>query len=318
MTPTRVLLVDDSEIALATIGRIVASIPDVEVVGTARDVRATVEFLDHRSVDVVVMDLVMPENSGFAAIQTLKARVGIVAVSGFAPDSELARESIARGAAAYVSKLELRDRTGIAALAGAIRRASTARTQKRSIVAIGGSTGAPEVAAEIVTHLRGLPVSVVVVQHLPPNRVEAFAQRLGQSGLRSKVASDGEQLASESIYVSPGDRHLRLVRPGRVSLGDEPPVHGHRPSVTHLMRSLVPFGPSVFAIVLSGMGDDGAEPIADLVAAGASVVAQLPKSCAVSGMPDAALLASRSVRALTPTEIGVAARWFVEAHVSVP
>ena len=183
-----------------------------------------------------------------------------------------------------------------------------------AIVAIAGSTGAMPALERFAPTLGALDVAVLVVQHLPPERMGTFAEWLSAAGLVARVAEQALPLTRGEAVVAPGHHHL-VVRPGqRAELDGSPAVAGHRPSADLLFRSLVPVAPLTLAVVLSGMGSDGATGLAPLVAAGARCIVQRADTCPVSAMPMAAQEAAKGqARALAPSEIGAAIRsWLAE------
>jgi len=145
--------------------------------------------------------------------------------------------------------------------------------------------------------LEALPPDVpglVIVQHMPEPFTAAFARRLGQTcRLEVREAVDGDRVREGLALVAPGDRHTILRRTGRsyvVRVTDGPPVSRHRPSVNVLFRSAAQAaGANAVGVILTGMGDDGADGLLEMRNAGAHTVAQDEASCVVFGMPGAAV-----------------------------
>ena len=160
----------------------------------------------------------------------------------------------------------------------------------RAIAAIGivASAGGPNAIADILSDLprRGMP-PVLIVQHIAPGFAAGFASWLGQrAGYPTTLAQDGEEMKPGHAYVAPEDRHLGADASGRIVLSDAAPVGFFRPSGTWLLRSLgLSFGPRALGLVLSGMGDDGADGAVVLRRAGGRVAAQDQQSSVVFGMP---------------------------------
>ncbi|MBN2191885.1 MAG: chemotaxis-specific protein-glutamate methyltransferase CheB [Polyangiaceae bacterium] len=160
------------------------------------------------------------------------------------------------------------------------------------LVVIAASTGGPAALAELVPALTpGRDASVIVVQHLPAGFTSALAEQLAERAPFSvREASHGDELAPGAAFVAPGDRHLIVDRGGRIALHDEPPVHGVRPAADHTLRAAAQvFGPRVVAVVLTGMGHDGALGTAAVKAAGGRTIAQDRATSTVYGMPRAAV-----------------------------
>jgi two-component system chemotaxis response regulator CheB len=175
-----------------------------------------------------------------------------------------------------------------------------------AVIGIGASTGGVEALRELLTRLPGDMPPILIAQHMLPGFTGAFARRLDAScELLVKEAEDGEDLLQGVVYVAPGGRHLLLTRrPGAYTLrlSEEPPINRHRPSVEALFRSMVgAAGVHAVAVMLTGMGGDGAEAMLALRHAGARTIAQDEASSVVFGMPRQAIAlgAAQEVLALT-------------------
>ena len=161
------------------------------------------------------------------------------------------------------------------------------------ILAIGASTGGPEALARVLPALPAdFPVPVVVTQHMPPMFTRMLAERLDAAcTLRVREAADGDPLTPGTVLLAPGGRHLSVARDGtslRARLTDTPPVNSCRPAVDVLFASLPPLlGGAVLAVVLTGMGADGASGAAAIAAAGGRVWVQDEATSVVWGMPGA-------------------------------
>jgi two-component system chemotaxis response regulator CheB len=135
------------------------------------------------------------------------------------------------------------------------------------------------------------PLPIVVVQHMPPGFTEAFARRLDSlSRLRVSEATEGQRLVRGRVLVAPGGRHLRITPGLAVVLTPEPADARHIPSIDVTMRSAARSRPGrVLAVLLTGMGEDGAEGMATIRAGGGVTIAESESSCVVYGMPRAAV-----------------------------
>lgn len=309
MSLVRVVVADDSQIAAERIAQVLSRHVRIRVVASKGSAEQLAQAVEELAPDVVTLDLLMPDRTGLALIRGLSARTGVVVVSDHDRGSTLAQESLAQGALAYIEKRTLASEAGQAQLLEAVLRTRSAlgRRPVKQLVAIAGSTGAIAAFEAFAADLRRLDAAIAVVQHLPADRTASFASWLCTLGLRAEVVSQGGPLASGHTYVAPGNRHLILERGARTVLDEGPPIKGHRPSATALFRSLVDRAPATVAVVLSGMGDDGAATLAALVQKGARCIVQKRSTCPATGMPDAAMLAAGG-RALTlaPREIGLA------------
>jgi two-component system chemotaxis response regulator CheB len=161
------------------------------------------------------------------------------------------------------------------------------------VVAIGTSTGGPNALAEILPALPyDLPVSVLVVQHMPPVFTAHLAERLAERcALEVREGVTGALLLPGAVWIAPGDQHMAVRRSGgevRIALHSGPPENSCRPAADELFRSATAaFGAGVLAVVLTGMGQDGLRGCEHVRAAGGAVVAQDEETSTVWGMPGA-------------------------------
>ncbi|HSQ32659.1 MAG TPA: chemotaxis response regulator protein-glutamate methylesterase [Gemmatimonadaceae bacterium] len=193
-----------------------------------------------------------------------------------------------------------------------------------NLVVIAASTGGPRALTAVLPRLpRSLDAAVLVVQHMPAGFTRSFAQRLDTvSPMRAEEAQDGDTIVNGRIYVAPGGRHM-TVRDGEqgsaIALDDTPPLWGVRPAADHLFRSAAQqFGPSVVAVVLTGMGRDGADGTRAIRSAGGRAVVQDRETSTIFGMPHAALQHAGADRVLPLGDIGNAIVELLESvrHVS--
>src|SRR5438128_912309 len=170
------------------------------------------------------------------------------------------------------------------------------------VIAIGVSTGGPQALQYVLSQLPpDFPGSIVVVQHMPEGFTEMFARRLDEiCSIGVKEAQSGDLLLAGRVLICPGSRHLKVKRLplGDVAvLSDDPRVNGHRPSADVLFKSLAEeFGPKGIAVLMTGMGDDGAQGMGTVKAAGGMTIAQNEESCVVFGMPKAAIDRGYAIR----------------------
>jgi len=166
------------------------------------------------------------------------------------------------------------------------------RTTDR-IVAIGASTGGTEAIREVLESLPPDAPAIVISQHIPAAFSTPFAERMNRcSQMAVCEAQDGQYILPGHVYIAPGDRHLLVERDGaryRCRLSHGPHVNRHRPSVDVMFRSVAQnVGPNAYGVILTGMGDDGARGLKEMLEAGASTIAQDEASSVVWGMPGAA------------------------------
>jgi two-component system, chemotaxis family, protein-glutamate methylesterase/glutaminase len=322
--PIRVLVIDDSAVMRKLLSALLARDPDIEVVATAVDGAVGLRKVARFQPDVVTLDLEMPRMAGLDVLREMvgQSEVPVVVVSAHTPrDAALTATALSLGAVEVVAKPSGLSPEGLqvmaAQLSETVRAVGGRRWRRpqppaplplpslvapptqtaptRRVVAVAASTGGPAALAHLLARLpRELPAAVLVVQHMPEGFTKGLAERLNNlCSLSVREAQDGEPLQAGHVLVAPGGRHLRVGR-GRdscVALLDRgPTVSGHRPSADVLFDSVARiFGPRAVGVLLTGMGEDGAEGLAALRAAGGRTLAQDEESSVVFGMPRAAV-----------------------------
>jgi len=162
------------------------------------------------------------------------------------------------------------------------------------LVIIGASTGGTEALKDVLTAMPADSPGILITQHMPAAFTSAFANRLDRlCRISVREARDGDRVLPGHAYIAPGDRHLLLARSGAnyvTRIADAPPVSRHRPSVDVLFRSAAnSAGKNSIGVILTGMGDDGANGMLEMKQAGAHTIAQDEASCVVFGMPREAI-----------------------------
>lgn len=183
------------------------------------------------------------------------------------------------------------------------RHSAGATSRRVPVVAIGASAGGPTPLATLLGLLRAdFGAAVAVVQHLPNGFAEAFAEYLrSRIPLKVKAIKTKELMQAGTVYIASDDRHLVASGADHFALSTAPPCAGHRPSVDVLFSSLVANHSSrTCAIILSGIGQDGVLGLGNLRKHGALTMAQSQDSCAVFGMPQAAIQTGAARLALSP------------------
>jgi two-component system, chemotaxis family, protein-glutamate methylesterase/glutaminase len=326
--PIRVLVVDDSALMRKLIPQMLAADESIEVVGTAMDGSFCLKKIEELKPNVVTLDLEMPGMNGIDALKEIMRRepVPVIVFSSHSTEgasvtmkalglgafdfvtkpkdatahmAETARELIAKVKAAADCKLKPRMLTGIPPRPEKVTVAAGVPTR---VVAIGVSTGGPQALEYVLSHLPGdFPGAIAVVQHMPDGFTDMFARRLDEvCPLRVKEAQSGDLLQPGRVLICPGSRHMKLKRLplGDIAvLSDEPRVNGHRPSVDVLFRSVAEeFRANAVGVIMTGMGDDGAEGLGAIKKEGGMTIAQSEESCVVYGMPKAAIERGYAVR----------------------
>ena len=293
-----VFIVEDSEVARELVRRVIDDAPDLVVVGVATSVEEALAHPQLDNADVVLLDMWLPGRSGLGVVRQLAAERSVIVVSDNAEGSPMGREALAQGAAAVFEKAELARPAGRQRLCGAVRGASKRAGSAHAVVAIVGSTGAMTALERIVPAIAKEPISLLVLQHMPAGREGDLARFLTSLGMPSRTAKTSDAIEIGRALVATAEGHLVVSGPSRVSVVHGPPVDGHVPAATELLRSAARLGPRLVAVVLSGMGRDGADAVSGLIGAGATVLALSPRDCAAPSMPAAALAASTRVSAV--------------------
>ncbi|SOS29071.1 Chemotaxis response regulator protein-glutamate methylesterase of group 2 operon [Pseudomonas syringae pv. avii] len=184
---------------------------------------------------------------------------------------------------------------------------SMAQTTER-IVAIGTSTGGTQALEAVLTALPRVCPGIVIVQHMPEKFTASFAERLnGLSQIEVREARNNDRILPGLALIAPGGKHMMVTRSGayyHVQVIDGPLVNRHRPSVDVLFRSVARFaGKNATGIIMTGMGDDGARGLKEMLDAGSSTVAQDEASCVVFGMPKEAIKLNAAQRIMPLQEI---------------
>jgi two-component system, chemotaxis family, protein-glutamate methylesterase/glutaminase len=175
-----------------------------------------------------------------------------------------------------------------------------------SVIAVGASTGGTEALRVFLAALPEDCPPVVIVQHMPEVFTRAFADRLNQEcRIAVREAQDGDRLRTGHALIAPGNRHMLVNRSGEelvVQITDGPLVSRHRPSVDVLFRSVaISVGSKAIGVIMTGMGDDGAQGLCEMKEAGATTIAQDESSCIVFGMPREAI-ARGAVNVVVPLQ----------------
>lgn len=332
----KVLIVEDSPVIQEFLVHILTADPQIQVIGVAHNGEEALEVVQQKRPDVITMDINMPKMDGFAATRKIMETypVPTVIVSGSVDVNEVAItfRAMEAGALAIVARpagighpnyaataRELVQTVKLMSEIKVVRRwprvrseplVPTPKVQKAptiiEVVAVGASTGGP---VALQTILSGLPkdfcVPILIVQHIAAGFVHGFAAWLAQStGFPVHVAADGQSLLPGQVYVAPDGFHMRVGRGRRITLSQEEPENGLRPSIDHLFRSVAQvFGPNAIGVLLTGMGKDGAEELKVMKEQGAVTLVQDEESSVVPGMPGEAIKREAATYVLPPDKL---------------
>lgn len=315
-----VLVVDDSAVVRRVIADVIDASGEFRVVGVAANGLEAIRQVHALDPTLVTLDIQMPELDGLQTLGYIMSELPrpVVMLSALeAPAAgDLTMRALELGAVDFVRKPGRDDALDATALAtqllAALRGAAGSNPRATAIlarphpasratrppaaparfaVAIAASTGGPRALAELIPAIPpGLGAAVLVVQHMPAGFTESLARRLDRLALFPVTeARAGERVMADHVYIAPGGRHMVLTESdgaATISLHDEPPVWGMRPSADPLFASVaLVFGRNAVGVVLTGMGRDGAEGLRLLRGAGAYAVIQDPASSVVYGMP---------------------------------
>lgn len=320
--PIQVLVVDDSAVVRQALTAILGQERDMRVV-TAQDPIFALQKMQTLRPDVIVLDLEMPRMDGITFLRRLMKDdpLPVVICSSLAArGAEAAMLALEEGALSVITKpklgvrdflhesaMQIIDTVRAAALSRLRRRRAAAHprpvadlgtpvlgTTTDQVVVVGASTGGTEALRELLSAMPVDCAGIVVVQHMPELFTAAFAKRLNEvCRIEVKEAEDGDGILAGRALIAPGNRHTEVARSGGryvVHVSDGPLVSRHRPSVDVLFHSAArAAGSNVVGVIMTGMGDDGANGMLEMKRAGAYNLAQDEASCVVYGMPKEAV-----------------------------
>jgi two-component system, chemotaxis family, protein-glutamate methylesterase/glutaminase len=336
----KVLVVDDSALMRKLIPIILERDPAIEVVGTAMDGAFALRKIAELRPDVVTLDLEMPRMDGMETLRMImrNAPRPVIVFSTHSREGAYSTfKALALGAIDFVAKpkdaasghldpiaFQLIEKIKVAKRAGglkklpafeiepqpSLKRKSPAMIAPSRIIAIGISTGGPNALQYLLAQIPAdFPAAFVIVQHMPEGFTDMFARRLDECcAMDIQEAKSGDLLVAGRVLICPGNRHMmvrRMPRGEMVVLSDSPPINGHRPSVDVLFHSVAQeFGLTAVGLLMTGMGEDGAEGLGAIKAAGGMTIAQSEETCVVSGMPRAAIVKGYANKILPLENLG--------------
>jgi two-component system chemotaxis response regulator CheB len=325
----RVLIVDDSAVVRQTLSEILSGDPEIAVIGTASDPFVAAEKIEEEVPDVIMLDIEMPRMDGLTFLQKIMSQhpIPVVICSSLAEEgAQSTLKALEYGAVEIIAKPRLGSKKFLeessVALRQAVKAAASARVRvltagrtvepkltadailprataamletTEKVVVIGASTGGTEALRSLLEVLPPDAPGIVIVQHMPEMFTRAFANRLDSlCRISVKEAESNDTVLRGRALIAPGNHHVLLKRSGAryyVEIKDGPLVSRHRPSVDVLFRSAARYaGPNAVAVILTGMGDDGARGMLEMKQAGAATIAQDEATSVVFGMPNEAI-----------------------------
>ena len=324
----KVYVVDDSAIVRQTLMHLLQGDPEIELMGSAPNPLIAGPIIRKSRPDVLLLDIEMPGMDGLTFLRQIMAESPIPTVicsTLTEKGSQIALDALSAGAVAVVAKPRLglkqfledsrrelvlalktaarsRPRSGASTISHATplpvaRRSPVGGLHALSVnkpVVIGSSTGGTQAIETVLLALPPDCPGIAIVQHMPEKFTAMYAQRLDQvCSMNVREARDGDRLERGLVLIAPGGRHLQIRRAGGqyfMVVADGPPVNRHKPSVDVLFRSAADCaGADTLAILLTGMGDDGARGMKVLHDRGARTLAQNEATCVVYGMPKEAV-----------------------------
>jgi len=323
----RVLIVDDSGLIREILKKMLETDPLIQVVGMAENGERAIELVQKLKPDVVTMDINMPVMDGFRATEHIMAYCPTpILILSFILDKEgiyTTFNALAAGAVdvmekpsgleskvwnklgdVLVQKVKLVSKVKVIThVKGRVREVlkhkesvSLSSPNKYEIIGIGASTGGPSVVMQILKNIPSdfpsdYDLGILVVQHMSEGFIDGFRNWLGNAcKVKVKLAQEGEKIKKGQVLIAPDGFHTIVRNRKSVGLISGNQVHGVKPSVDILFNSIADvYGESAVGILLTGMGVDGAAGLKHIKDKGGVTIAQSENSCAVFGMPKAAI-----------------------------
>ena len=324
-----VLIVEDSDVVRQLLQHIIAADPRLQVLAAVASAEEALEILQRISPDVISLDIRLPGMNGFEATRRIMrdkpTPIVVCSASVASHELNITMNALRAGALAVVEKpvgttrpeyeqlartlcvqlaimsevkvVRQRTFTDATPAAPVVRRPTVKSVGRPGggksprVLGIGASTGGPNAVVQVLTSLGpGFPLPILLVQHIMPTFVTGFVSWLeGVTPYRAVIARTAESPIAGNVYLAPADHHLEFDG-HRIRLTQDPPVSVQRPSATVLFRSMArAVGDSGIGILLTGMGDDGADGLLELRRAGGYTIAEHESSAIVYGMPKAAV-----------------------------
>ena len=305
----RVMVVDDSAVMRKLISNLLARDSEIEVIATAIDGDFALSKIDQLRPDVVTLDVEMPRMDGLTTLERIVTtyRLPVVMLSSFTVGGAAATmQALQIGSMAdeLIAKVKAAARSDVAALNLRLGNSMNKKAKppvpavppdQAQILAIGASSGGPHALRYMLPRLPvDFAAPILIVQHLP----EAFTRMLARwldemCAIEVKEATAGERAIAGLAYIAPAKAHMKVKKVtggAEIQLERGTTVNGHMPSVDVLFKSVAEsFGAAATAVIMTGMGSDGATGLGEIRKAGGHTIAQDEESCSVFGMPRVAI-----------------------------
>jgi two-component system chemotaxis response regulator CheB len=324
MRKIKVLIVDDSAVTRQVLNKIISEDSELEVVDTAIDAIIAARKIEKYRPDVITLDLELPRVDGLTFLKELMRTnplPTVVIASMSARGSKKAIQALEAGAVEVITKPDISSPEKLKSVSQNIQQSikaafeanvknsampfnektyltespkNYAKTASRRIIAIGASTGGTDALKNILCDMPLNCPGIVIVQHMPEVFTKSFADRLNSlSKIIVKEAEDNDEITDGCAFIAPGNKHMAIVgRSGKffIRITTQEKVNRHRPSVDVLFKSVAAVaGAGSQAVLLTGMGDDGAIGLLEIRHSGGHTIAQDKSSSVVFGMPKRAI-----------------------------
>lgn len=309
-----VLIVDDSLVFREIISIGISSRPNIKVVGKVENAFDAVDKILKTRPDVIICNLEMPKMNGVEFIKKFLPgySIPVIIISSMSKHIVDAMEA---GAVDFVIKPDVQSSSSVKKFIddlinkvyvsahtnvvcaenknSGLRHYDKNHVDKNRIIAIGASTGGTEAIYSILRQLPCDMPGILIVQHIPPVFSSMFSERLdSQTNLTVREAKSGDYVECGKVLIAPGDKHMRIKKVGvryKVEVFSDQKVNGHCPSVDVLFESMADeAGKNGIGIILTGMGQDGANGLKHMRKMGARTIGQDKESSVVYGMPKVA------------------------------
>lgn len=303
------MVVDDSAFMRKIISDSIKDVEGIKVAGIARNGIDALEKIDRLKPDIITLDIEMPKLNGIETLKEIKNNYDIpVIMLSSITKTDTTIKALELGAIDFIEKpenlnenldkfkneLELK----VGSLVACKNCTNNERKKislsndisKTNAIVIGASTGGPKALVYLIENLPSINIPIFITQHMPKGFTLSFAERLDKlTGARVVEAKDNMKIENGTIYIAPGDFHMRLEN-GSIKLSKEEKLHGVRPAVDYLFESAAKtYREKLVGIILTGMGRDGTDGMKKIKEKGGTTIAQDEATSVVFGMPGSAI-----------------------------